>query len=82
MSHGPEMVVPVMCECIVRREDVYSIASKAPWLMFVGHTAALAEAVERCNSGKATEADLAALSTFPVFDFDTPDTTQIIMVVA
>lgn len=63
-------VMAVACECIIRRDDVYSVASRSPWLVFLGQSFGLQCAVDRVNDGSATETDLLMLSAFPVFDAD------------
>lgn len=71
--------VNVTCECIVRRNDVFAVATHAPLLVFIGHSAGLADCVKRCNEGKATEADLIILSAFPVFDADVSNVPEFIV---
>lgn len=64
MNDNHTMVI-VGCECIVRCTE----GEDKGKLMWIGHPSnTLAKCVERCNEGKASEIDLLALSTVPVFD--------------
>lgn len=64
------MIVYVNSECIIRNPDGK--------LTFVGlPTDPFADCVQRCNDGTASEVDLIALSTLPVFDHDAPEHTAL-----
>lgn len=65
-------IAMVLCECIVRFPDETKPSQFR--LHWVGQPAdPMANAVERCNDGSATEIDYIALSAFPVFDAEIGD---------
>ncbi len=77
-SENDREIIAVACECIIRRDDFYSVASRSPWLVFLGQSFGLRRAVDRLNAGSATETDLLMLSAFPVFDADVEPVLEVL----